>query len=103
MQHQRVGLGALQNRIGLAAPRIGAQSIGKRKLIRGVEMLLVLSWIASGLSKAIIQRDAPRACDMRHDAIKDPTALGVLIPAAIHELAQKAATLGTSPGIGTGY
>ena len=66
-------------------------------------MLLVLSWIASGLSKTIIQRHAPRACNMRHDAIKDPPALRVLVPAAIHKLAQKAATLGTSPGIGTGY
>src|SRR5262245_56247932 len=100
MHDQWIGLRASQDAIGLTGQRIGQHAISKGELVGWVDMILVLTGMATRLREAIVQDDPPTASDMRRDAGEHTAPLRILIESTIDEFPQKATALRTSPAIG---
>src|SRR5687767_11862344 len=74
--------------------------VGKGELIGRVEMILVLTGMATRLGEAVVQNDAATAGHMGRHASEDAAPLQIPIEAPIDKFPQKAAALRTPPAIG---
>ena len=87
MEHQRIGLRTFQNRVPFARQMIRGPGIGKRKLIRDVEMILILLPARHNrIGKPVVHPFPSRPRHMRHRAIEHPPSLGVRVIPAINKI-----------------
>ena len=101
VEHQRIGVRPLQDRVLLAGQVVGGPRIGEREAVGDVEMVLVLLAARDDRAgEAVVQPLASGARDMRQHAVEHASSSGIGVEAAIDEVAQAAPGLRAAPGIG---
>ncbi len=101
MDDQRIAGGTLQDGVALAGEMIGRLRVGEREAVGRVEMILVLlARRIDEIGEAVIHPHQSGAGDMRQDAVEDAPLLGILVEAAMNEIADASPGLRAAPAIG---
>ena len=61
MDDEGIGLGALEDPVGLSGYGIGGDGVGVGELVRGVEVVVVLPRVSAGLREAVVYEDSAPA------------------------------------------